>query len=505
MSPPHAPCSPSAGAVAWPPTLLPTPLGSYPNRFSPYLCPTGPSAGLLAVAVLRHLQVAPQVPPLAVSRGSLPPKGGQGVGKFLWVAPAAAHHKLAGSIIAWRVTPLGTGALGRLHLLLSPSTVRLLGSQGHLAPLVDMDWRLHYTEHDVAIVARSMLAVFSELDTSMGRIVAITNLKGGIGKTTTVVNLSAGLALKGAQVLLVDVDAQGNLAMALGLKPRRTLYDVLVDGKRPEDCLVNARPNLDLLAANESLLTAQPELARRPDWARVLEQALRPVRSKYDFILIDCGGSLTVLNLNALNAASDVVVPTTVEPFSIKGLEMLVKQIIQLKGSTRSLRAIVPTMYDPRTRQSVALLEQLQAQYGAQVTPPIRVNVRLSESSAQGKTIYEFDPRSRGALDYAVLVETLSTTWNFKPPAAPLAAPSPNGAQAPVMAPDVRAPTPVPLHSATSTPTPAPVVAGGGNILSSTCPICGGPLQRATVAGYRVAYCDHCRYRQQELVSGPRR
>ncbi|NCC33210.1 MAG: hypothetical protein EOM24_14520 [Chloroflexia bacterium] len=181
------------------------------------------------------------------------------------------------------------------------------------------------------------------------------------------------------------------------------------------------------------------------------------------------------------------------------------KQIIQLKGSTSSLRAIVPTMYDPRTRQSVALLEQLQAQYGAQVTPPIRVNVRLSESSAQGKTIYEFDPRSRGALDYAVLVETLSTLWNFKPPAAPLAAPSPNGAQAPAMAPEVRALTPTPLRSTDSAPTPAPVVAGAGNILSSTCPICGGPLQRATVAGYRVAYCDHCRYRQQELVSGPRR
>lgn len=93
ISPPHAPCSPSAGAVAWPPTSLPTPVRSYQHRFSPYLCPCGPSAGLLSVAVLRHTGVTPRVPPLAVSRGGLPPAGGRGVGKFLWgFAPAAARH-----------------------------------------------------------------------------------------------------------------------------------------------------------------------------------------------------------------------------------------------------------------------------------------------------------------------------------------------------------------------------------------------------------------------------
>ncbi|NTW02819.1 MAG: ParA family protein [Oscillochloris sp.] len=338
----------------------------------------------------------------------------------------------------------------------------------------------------------------------MGRIVAVTNLKGGIGKTTTVVNVSAGLALRGARVLLVDVDAQGNLSMALGVRSRRTLYEVLVDGAPISACIVSARPNLDLVAADESLLTAQPEIARRPDWARVLEKALLPVRANYDVIMIDCGGSLTVLNLNALTAATDVLVPTTVEPFSLKGLEMLIQQIRQVKGGSGSLRAIIPTMYDARMRQSVELLETLRSRYGDLVLPPIRVNVRLSECSALGKTIYEFDPRSRGAIDYAQLVERLSERMNLGPASEAPAAPA---RSMPVSPPPV--PTPTPPTYAPEPPRSAsieqPVVTGAGSMLSTTCPHCGRPLQRATVAGYRVAYCDHCKYRQQELVSRGRR
>src|SRR6185503_7445516 len=115
----------------------------------------------------------------------------------------------------------------------------------------------------------------------MGRVIAVSNVKGGIGKTTTVVNIGAGLALKGARVLLVDIDAQGNLAMALGVKPRRTLYEVLIDGARPDACVSQARPNLDLIAADQALLGAQPTIARRPDWSRVLEQGLRPLVDTY--------------------------------------------------------------------------------------------------------------------------------------------------------------------------------------------------------------------------------
>lgn len=318
----------------------------------------------------------------------------------------------------------------------------------------------------------------------MGRVIAISNLKGGIGKTTTVVNVGAGLALKGARVLLVDTDAQGNLSMALGVKPRRTVYEVLVDGAPAAECVTPARPNLDLLAADHALLAATPEITRRPDWPRALERGLRPIVGQYDFVLVDSGGSLTPLNVNAIMAAGDIIAPTTVEPFSIKGLELLFSQVAQVKGSARGIRMIVPTMYDPRVRQSGELLAELRERYGALVAPPVRVNVRLSEAPAQGRTIYEYDPRSRGAADYAHVVEHISATLGYRPEERrpPPAAPAPQ--------PRVSPPAPQP-------PAAAP--------LPTSCPNCGRPLKSATLAGYRVAYCDHCQFKAQTLASGARR
>lgn len=325
----------------------------------------------------------------------------------------------------------------------------------------------------------------------MGRVLAISNLKGGIGKTTTVVNIGAGLALKGARVLLVDVDAQGNLAMALGVRPRRTIYEVLVEGARAEDCITVARPNLDLIAANESLLAAQPEIARRPDWSRVLATGLRPLQSRYDFILIDSAGSLTPLNINALVAAQDVIAPTAIEHFSIKSLELLFSQVGHIKGGSSSVRMILPTMYDPRVRQSSDLLTQLHERYGSLVAPPVRVNVRLSEAPRHGMTIYEYDPRSRGAIDYAMLVEHISTTFAFHngvngqvSHATPVAAPIP---------------APPPAKPITAPAKPATPVANPQAELRF-CPNCGAPLAFANLAGYRVAYCDNCHYKNQTLL-----
>ncbi len=317
----------------------------------------------------------------------------------------------------------------------------------------------------------------------MGRIIAISNLKGGIGKTTTVVNVGAGLALKGARVLLVDVDAQGNLAMALGVHPRRTLYEVLVDGAPAADCVLAARPNLDLIGADQALLGVQPIIAQRPDWTRVLERGLRPLAGAYDFILIDSGGSLTVLNTNAFVCATDVVVPTAVEHFSLKSIELLFSQVARVKGNSASIRMIIPTMYDPRMRQSGELLAELRRRYGALVAEPVRVNVRLSEASTQGQTIYEYDPRSRGAIDYALLVERLSDMFRFEPAERETSA----------------APAPSPDR-------PEPAARDNGSFgAAQSCPYCGRPLQHATLAGYRVAYCDHCKYKSQTLAHGPRR
>lgn len=314
----------------------------------------------------------------------------------------------------------------------------------------------------------------------MGRLLAISNLKGGIGKTTTVVNVGAGLALKGARVLLVDTDAQGNLSMALGLQAKRTLYDVVVDGAAPADCIVPARPNLDLLAADSTLLMAQTVIAQRPDWSRVLERTLRPLAARYDFIVIDSSGSLTPMNVNALMAATDILVPTTVEHFAIKSIEMLFTQVARVKGHTAAIRLIIPTMYDPRVRQAGELLSGLHERYGALVAPPVRINVRLSESPAHGRTIYEYDPRSRGAADYAILVEHISRLFDFR--LEPVVRP------APVTPPPERRP-----EAPQATPE-----------LPITCPYCRRPLKHALLAGYRVAYCEHCRYKTQVLAHVPR-
>jgi chromosome partitioning protein len=318
------------------------------------------------------------------------------------------------------------------------------------------------------------------------RTLAVTNLKGGVGKTTTTVNLGAGFALKGLRVLLVDVDAQGNLATALGITPPRTLYEVLVDGKPAEQCLVQARPNLDLLAADATLMNAQPLMAQRPDWAHLLGRALRPLAARYDVALIDCSASLSVMNVSALLTASDVIVPTVVEHLALRGIELLQQQLGRL--GTGAIRCIIPTMFDSRQRQSHELLAQLHQRYGALVTDPIRVNVRLSEAPALGKTIYEHDPRSRGATDYAALVEHIAALFNLRPPIIP-----------------VRSPAVAPTNGETRSAPPSheqPLFHGPTH---EPCPVCKHPLQQAVLAGYRVRYCDNCHYKKQELVQGVRR
>ncbi|MBM7844067.1 AAA family ATPase [Herpetosiphon giganteus] len=341
----------------------------------------------------------------------------------------------------------------------------------------------------------------------MPRVIAVTNFKGGIGKTTTTVNVAAGFAIKGASVLVIDVDPQSNVRMCFGhAEPRRSLYDVLIDNKKIPDCVVQVRPNIDLLASSDALLQAQSDIGKRPDWGRVLENALRPVVRNYDFVLIDCSASLTVLNLNALMAASDIIVPTALEHLALQGLRQLGRNITRIKGTMGALRMIIPTMFDGRNRQSHRLLASLREEYGTLVTDPVRVNVRLSEATAEGKTIYEYDPRSNGAIDYAALVEKLSEVFNFqaKPMPEQVAQPVNNGLPNPARtaAPVEIPPPPQPALVSNLQAEEKPNFRGP---VREECPHCGRPLEQVMLAGYRVYFCDHCKYKRQELASGVRR
>jgi chromosome partitioning protein len=314
----------------------------------------------------------------------------------------------------------------------------------------------------------------------------------------------------------VDVDAQGNLALALGVRPRRTLYELLIDDAKASDCITNARPNLDLIAGDAGLLSVQTIIAKRPDWSRALEHGLRPLIGEYDFVLIDSGGSLTTLTTNALNAASDVIVPTAIEHFSLKSIELLFTQLAQIKGNRSSVRLIIPTLFDPRVRQSGELLDQLRARYGALVADPIRVNVRLSEAPTLGQTIYEYDPRSRGAVDYALLVERISTMFGFRAVPRELAhavPPTPDPASPAAShfsstssgSASVGIPPPAPAPPSVEIQRRPPAANNGLFKGPPACPNCGQPLQHATLAGYRVSYCDNCKYKTQTLAQGPRR
>ncbi len=247
------------------------------------------------------------------------------------------------------------------------------------------------------------------------RKIAMINFKGGTGKTTTVVNLGAGLAMRGKKVLLVDVDAQGSLAISLGLSFDKSLTNLLIDKCGALGCLIPARPNMDIIPSDNSLLLAQRALAREANWQSVLAEALEPVEPYYDFAILDCAASVTPLNINALTYATEICIPTQVEYLSLMGLNQVLENLARIRFPNEPRYAVgdlgitlmIPTMYDGRKRTARRLAQELRDTYGQHVAPPIRVNVRLSEAPSYHKTIFEYAPTSPGAADYNRLVDII--------------------------------------------------------------------------------------------------
>jgi chromosome partitioning protein len=238
------------------------------------------------------------------------------------------------------------------------------------------------------------------------RRIAVFNHKGGTGKTTTAINVAAGLAEQGQRVLLVDVDAQGNVGVALGVRGDKTMYHVLVLGTDPRDASVPLRSNLDVLTSNESLAAAELYLAGRPNRDRVLRERMLGADA-YDVVVLDCSPSLSLLNQNALVYADSVLIPVSCDYLSLVGVKQVIKTLRNvyehLKHPVRIL-GVVPTFYDARHKIVREVVDTLKQKFGDLCFPAVRANIKLREAPASRQSIFEYAPDSHGAEDYAAVV-----------------------------------------------------------------------------------------------------
>jgi len=242
----------------------------------------------------------------------------------------------------------------------------------------------------------------------MARIFCIANQKGGVGKTTTAVNLAAGLARVGQRVLVVDLDPQGNATMGSGIDKRGlklSIYDVLLESASvAEACQRSTKGGYDVLGANRELAGAEVELVELERRDKRLRNALQPVHADYDFVLIDCPPSLSLLTLNGLCSAHGVVVPMQCEYFALEGLSDLVNTIKRVHANLNAdlqLIGLLRVMYDPRITLQQQVSDQLKTHFGEKVfNTLIPRNVRLAEAPSYGMPGVVFDPASKGALAF---------------------------------------------------------------------------------------------------------
>lgn len=243
------------------------------------------------------------------------------------------------------------------------------------------------------------------------RKICITLSKGGVGKTTTSVNLGAGLALAGYKVLLVDTDTQGQSSYILGKRPGAGLTELLTKELPAQDCLVEARKNLWLLGGGKSLAGVKRIIDRKSFGAEfTLSEALSPLDSQFDFILIDTSPGWDQLIVNVLFYAEEVLVPVALEVMPLHGLSEFIKSLgsIQKYRKEIQLQYIVPTFLDLRIKGPQNLYEELKKLYPQHLCQPIRYNESLSEAPSFGKTIFEFAPGSMASEDYRALVRKVS-------------------------------------------------------------------------------------------------
>lgn len=252
-----------------------------------------------------------------------------------------------------------------------------------------------------------------ERSTKMGRIIAIANQKGGVGKTTTAINLSASLASLGKKVLAIDMDPQGNMSSGLGVdknEVEKTVYDLIIGNIGIEECIYEeVIENLDVIPSNIDLSAAEIELIGVDNKEYILRDKVNKVKEKYDFIIIDCPPALSMLTINAMTTSDSVLVPIQCEYYALEGLSQLIHtiELVQERLNPElEIEGVVFTMYDARTNLSLQVVENVKDNLNQNIYKTIIPrNVRLAEAPSYGMPINLYDPKSKGTESYLLLAE----------------------------------------------------------------------------------------------------